>query len=72
MAGGGDADPGRVYGVAEAGEAELVIQKNSSATPLSKLGGGDVHNHYDIDARGADLGARNRIARALEATHSAV
>jgi hypothetical protein len=31
-------------------------------------GGGDTHN-WNIDARGADLGAANRISRALEATH---
>ncbi len=73
MAGGGDAEPGKVYGVGEAGEAELVSPKNSSRiTPLSKLSGGDVHYHYGpIDARGADLGARNRVARAIEASHSA-
>ena len=69
MAGGGDADPGRVYGVAEAGEAELISPKNSSRiTPLSKMGGG-THT-YNIDARGADLGAENRVARAIEYAHN--
>jgi hypothetical protein len=69
MAGGGDADPGNIYRVAEAGEGELITPRNASTiTPLSKVqgGGGDT---YHIDARGADLGAANRISRALEATH---
>jgi hypothetical protein len=70
MAGGGDADPGRVYGVAEAGEAELISPKNSSRiTPISKLGGTHYHS-YSIDARGADLGAENRVARAIEFAHN--
>lgn len=68
MSSGGDADPGRVYGVAEAGEAELVSPKNSSRiTPISKLGGNFT---YHIDARNADLGAENRVARAVEAAHN--
>jgi hypothetical protein len=69
MAGGGDADPGRVYGVAEAGEAELISPKNSSRiTPLSKLrGGGDTHIH--VDARGAQIGAEGRIAMAVQMAH---
>jgi hypothetical protein len=69
MARGGDADPGNIYGVAEAGEAELISPKNSSRiTPLSKLGGGDTHTHfnYSIDARGAE----NRVARAIEFAHN--
>jgi hypothetical protein len=73
MARGGDADPGKIYGVAEAGEAELISPKHSSRiTPLSKLGGGDSHTHfnYSIDARGADLGAENRVARAIEFAHN--
>jgi hypothetical protein len=69
MASGGDADPGRVYGVAEAGEAELISPKNSSRiSPLSKIGG-NTHT-YNIDARGADLGAENRVARAIEYAHN--
>jgi hypothetical protein len=69
MAGGGDAEPGNIYRVAEAGEGELITPRNASTiTPLSKMadGGGDT---YHIDARGADLGAANRISRALESTH---
>jgi hypothetical protein len=52
MAAGGDANPGNVYGVAEAGEAELVSPKHSSRiTPVSKLGG-DTHNYYINAAHG--------------------
>ena len=70
MAGGGDADPGNVYRVAEAGEGELITPRNASTiTPLSKVPGGGGGDTYHIDARGADLGAANRISRALEATH---
>jgi len=69
MSGGGDADPGRVYGVAEAGEAELISPKNSSRiAPLRKLAGGS--HTYNIDARGADLGAENRVSRAIEFAHN--
>jgi hypothetical protein len=69
MAGGGDADPGKVYGVAEAGEAELISPKSSSRiTPVGKLGGSTYH--YAIDARGADLGAENRVIRAIEYAHN--
>jgi len=35
-------------------------------TPASKIGGNYT---YHIDARGADLGAENRVARAIEAVH---
>jgi len=34
-------------------------------------GGNRFHFHYTIDARGADLGAQNRIARGIEASHRA-
>jgi hypothetical protein len=69
MAGGGNADPGKIYGVAEVGEAELISPKNSSRiTPLSKLrGGGDTHIH--VDARGAQIGAEGRIAQAVQMAH---
>jgi hypothetical protein len=71
MANGGDIDPGRIYGVAEAGEAELVSPRHSSRiTPISKLGDGDTHFNYTIDARGADLGAENRVSRAIEFAHN--
>ncbi len=73
FAGGGDADPGMIYQVAEAGEGEFITPKNASTvTPLSKMGLGSTHNSYSysIDARGAELGAENRIARAIEYAHN--
>ncbi len=75
MAGGGDVYPGNIYNVAEAGEGELITPKNASTiTPISKLmngagGGGDQYT-YNIDARAADLGAGNRVARAIEYAHN--
>lgn len=71
MADGGDVDPGNIYGVAEAGEAELFMPKTSGRMiPASKLGGGDVH--YHIDARGSTdpaLTAFN-VKRAIMAAHA--
>jgi hypothetical protein len=75
LAGGGDVDPGSSYVVGDGGEPELFSPKTAgSVTPLSKVSGhgsGDVH--YHINAPGSELGAENRIARAVEqAHHSAV
>jgi hypothetical protein len=71
LAAGGDMDPGRIYGVAENGEAEIVTPKHSSrVTPISKLGGETHYHDYNIDARGAALGVENRIARAIEFAHN--
>lgn len=68
MAAGGSVDPGGAYIVGDGGEPELFSPRTSGTiTPLSKMGG--VHN-YTIDARGADLGAGNRVARAIEAAHN--
>jgi hypothetical protein len=69
MAGGGDVDPGQSYIVGEH-EAELFTPRTAgSITPGSKLGTGGPT--YHIDARGSDLGAGNRVARAIEAAHHA-
>lgn len=70
MAAGGDVDPGSSYIVGEH-EAELFTPRTAgSITPAGKLGmGGGVT--YNIDNRGADLGAGSRVARALEAAHHA-
>ncbi len=69
MAGGGDVDPGQSYIVGEH-EAELFTPRTAgSITPGSKLGMGGPT--YHIDARGADLGAGNRVSRAIEAAHHA-
>lgn len=70
MASGGDVDPGKAYGVADAGEFEVFTPRTAGTiTPAHKLGGASVT--YNIDARGADLGAHNRIARQIEASHQA-
>jgi Lambda phage tail tape-measure protein (Tape_meas_lam_C) len=72
LADGGGVDPGKGYWVGDAGEPEWFNPgRSGTVTPLSKMpGGGDTHV-YNIDARNADLGASNRIHRALEATHAA-
>jgi hypothetical protein len=69
MARGGDVDPGASYIVGEH-EAELFTPRTAgSITPASKLGmGGPI---YHVDARGSDLGAGNRVSRAIEASHHA-
>jgi len=70
LAEGGDVDPGKVYGVAEAGEAELFMPRSSgSVTPLSQLGGGDTYHTWQIDARGADLGVANRLDEIMNGVH---
>lgn len=69
MADGGDMYPGNVYGVAEAGEAEVVTPRQSSRiTPLSKLGGDSIT--YNIDAKNAELGVESRIASVIQSSHS--
>jgi hypothetical protein len=71
LAEGGDADPGKVYGVAEAGEAELFMPRSAgSVTPLSKLSGGDTYHTWQIDARGADLGVANRLDEIMNGVHN--
>lgn len=67
MANGGNVDPGRPYIVGDGGEPELFTPRTAGTiTPFHKMGGVT----YVIDARGADLGAHNRIARALESVHN--
>lgn len=69
MAEGGDVDPGRGYVVGDGGEPEYFQPKTAGTiTPAHKMGGSFS---YHIDARGADLGAANRTARAIEAAHNA-
>jgi hypothetical protein len=67
MADGGPVDPGRPYFVGEAGMELFTPRTAGTITPAGKLGG-DVH--YNVDARGADLGVMNRVNRGLEAVHS--
>jgi hypothetical protein len=69
LAGGGDVDPGQPYWVGDGGEPELFTPRSAgTVTPMSRLGGHSFT--YHIDARGADLGAGNRVARAIEMAHS--
>jgi hypothetical protein len=70
MAEGGDVDPGHGYIVGDGGEPEFFRPRTAGTiTPAHKMGGGSYT--YHIDARGADLGAANRTARAIEAAHNA-
>lgn len=70
MASGGDVDPGASYIVGEHEMEVFTPRTAGSITPASKLigGGSPVFN---VDARGADLGAANRLMRGLEASRHA-
>jgi len=69
MAAGGNVYAGTPYNTYDSTEEEVFVPKRDGRIiPSSKLGGGAT---YNIDARGADLGAHNRIARGLEASHAA-
>ena len=69
LAAGGDVDPGHGYWVGDGGEAEFFSPRTAgTVTPAHKMGGDYT---YHIDARGADLGAANRTARAIEVAHNA-
>jgi hypothetical protein len=71
LAGGGDVDPGTAYIVGDGGESEVFTPGTSGrVTPMSQMGGGDVH--YHIDARGSTdptLTAVN-VKRAILAAHA--
>lgn len=69
---GGDVSPDRDYLVGDGFEPEIFTPGvHGRVTPLSKLekAGGNVSIKYDIDARGADLGAENRIRRGMELSY---
>jgi hypothetical protein len=69
LAEGGDADPGKVYGVAEAGEAEWITPRTSSTViPASKMIGDTFH--IEINAPGADLGVVSRIDQIMSGAHN--
>ena len=70
LADGGGVDPGRAYVVGENGPEVFSPRASGSIVPNHALGGSTTI-HYHVDARQADLGAANRIHRALEATHAA-
>ncbi len=66
MADGGSVEPGQSYIVGENGPEMFTPSNHGTISP--NAGGGSVI--YNIDARGADLGAHNRIARAIEQAHN--
>ena len=70
--GSDDIAPGTLAMVGEQGPELAYFGKGGSVTPNDKLGGnnGDIHVHNNIDARGADLGASNRIQRSMEMMHN--
>jgi hypothetical protein len=75
LAGGGDVDAGSSYIVGDGGNgsgAEVFSPSQPGRiTPLDKLGGGNTtHNHYSIDARGAELGVENRIYGVMAEMHA--
>jgi hypothetical protein len=67
MAEGGSVDPGAGYIVGEAGPEYFRPRTAGTITPNHKLGGSFT---YHIDARGAEFGVENRVARAIEAAHN--
>jgi len=69
LAGGGDVQAGMSYIVGDAGKPEIFTPKASgSVTPIDRIGGGNTY--YDVDARGADLGAANRLGAVIRETHN--
>jgi hypothetical protein len=69
MAEGGSVDPGKIYGIAEAGEAEWFTPRTSgTVTPAHKMGGSEIH--INVDARGADIGVEGRVRSLLAGAHN--
>ena len=71
MAEGGDVTPGKFYGWQEDGQEYFAPSVAGRIIPERSMGGGGNTFNYNVDARGADLGAQNRIARGIEASHDA-
>jgi hypothetical protein len=70
MADGGPVDPGVAYRVNENEQEYFIPSSRGSIVPHpGAMSGVTIHNHNAIDARGADLGAANRIQRGIEASH---
>jgi hypothetical protein len=73
MADGGLVSPTAAYIVGENGPEILTGASGriASNSEMSRTfgGGGGVTQHIEIDARGADLGAHNRIMRGMEISH---
>jgi len=70
MAEGGDVEPGKSYIWQEAGHEWFAPGTSGRIVPEKALGG-SPQQIFNIDARGADLGAHNRIMRGVEASSKA-
>ena len=68
LANGGNVTPGRAHIVGEGGPEMFIPKSAGTIIPNKKLGGGGVNLTINIDARGAELGVEERIARQIEAT----
>jgi len=66
---GGDVSPGMAYLVGERGPELFSPSTHGTITSNSSYSQGGLHIGY-LDARGADLGAGNRVSRAIEAAHA--
>jgi lambda family phage tail tape measure protein len=65
--------PSGSYGIAGENGPEPVFGPAHVMSNKDAFGSKDTHNHYyTIDARGAELGAVNRIERGLEAVHGSI
>lgn len=76
MANGGMMSPASAYVVGDQGPEVIAglsarVVANGDVAKMFGGGGGGVTQHFDIDARGADLGAHNRIMRGVEASSRA-
>ncbi len=70
-AGGGDVSAGNAYVVGENHPEVFVPSTSGRIIPHFGGAGGSGSVHYHIDARGADLGVMNRVARGMQAVHKA-
>ena len=68
LANGGNVTPGRAHMVGEGGPEMFIPKSAGTIIANKKLGGGGVNLTIHIDARGAELGVEERIARQIEAT----
>jgi hypothetical protein len=71
MAGGGDVDPGMIYGVNENGREYFQPKTAGTIIPAGQVGGGG-DTHYNIDARGSTdpTLTANNVRRAILAAHA--
>jgi hypothetical protein len=64
-ASGSDYTPGGMALVGEDGPEMVNLPTGSSVTPNSQMRFGTVHNIFQIDAKGAEIGVEEKIARAI-------